>query len=596
MQLTSFGSAAPGFPVVGAAVAGPRVHLVSRNLAPTRVALVERPAGRVAGEWAVPTGDGAWGVAAIPGGVVLGQFGARGQDNVYRVREEVRALAALDVDYTWDLAVERPGRLVGVTGPPGLYRVDAASGEVTTEPLPVEGVRLTRSVTATAAGVVIGGAGTDGALLALLDGRDSRDLLPAGLAGHHDVYALAAAGGRVAVGTTGPDRRDPAVGLVDLADGTAVTVTLPGETLVDQLCVHRGTVYASVRPSGAVLAWTPGTPPRRLAVPVPGAETRALALADDRLVGVSTTSEIFTVHPDDGEATVLDPREHGLGRHPERPQSVGAGGGAVVVGGSFTVHVHRPAAGAHRDEFVPGEPKDIAVVGSTAYLGVYPVAEVWALPLEAGAPRLLARLPRAQLRPLSLAWDAAGGRLLVTTTDDAGRGMLHLVDPDGGTATSLHDPLVAGEIAYGMAAAGGLAYLGGSGGSPSLGAFDLAERRLRWRTDGVVPDPGFVVGVAPVGGRVCCLSSRGWLAAVDRADGRLLAQHRIDDTGGRLRAVGGRLWAVTSRAAFAIDPDSLAVRAEVRLDPEVFNYPPLATDETGALWTIRGRDLVRIEG
>jgi len=597
------GTASLGFPLNGGAVAGTRLVVSSRNLVPPRLATVDLDTREVTAGPQVPTGNGAWALAAIdPQRVVLGMSGARGADVVYRydlAAGTVTPLARLDVDFVWALEVEGT-TAYGIGLPSVVFAVDIETGALRTLGLVDPATETVRAFTRSGDQLVVGGVRANRAfLVAGVEGGAPRSVLPSALEAHELVYTAAAGPGLVAAGTQGPGSQGAAVALLDGASLAPVAVaTLPAEEgTVDTVAVGPDAVWATARPSGALYRIDRVTgAAQRTAVPIPGSETRALAVRGDAVVGVGAAQRIWIARG--GDVALVDLLDGGVQPGPEQSQSLSVAGGTAAVGGNFGLQVHRTADAATRRWFVPGEPKDQVVAGPTRHLAIYPVAQIWSAGLGLDdEPRLTAQLPVEQNRPVCLAHDAATDLLLCgTASDRRGGGALHLVTPGSGAVESFVDVIAPGEFVSRIAVADGTAYLAGGAASPALVEWDVRARAERWRVAPIAEAIGTVTGLVVLGRRAHVLTQEGFYAVVDLDARRTLSSTRIGaDGGGRMLAFADRLTAVDRRALFDIAP-ATGARTDVvtGLDPVVFGNPFLAIGDDGLRYTIRSTSLVRV--
>jgi hypothetical protein len=601
------GPASRAFPLVGATRVDDALVVVSRNLEPARVLTYDLGSGAVTAEGVVPTGLGAWGVAPDGrGGAVLGAFGAQGGDNLHRYEPatgEVAALGAVPAVYVWALAPAGDGLVLGVTGDPSVaFTLDVGSGAITEVP-GTAGGEAPRSCTATDGAFVLGGSAGGAAFLRAVDRSTGavRDVLPPALVAHQTVYTLATGEGLVVAATRGPDEGDPAVALLDAATLAPVAVVpLPGEALADAIAIVPDAVFVTARGSGALWRLDRDGSAEVVATPEPRTEHRGLWAHAGTLVGAAAGGRIWTADPAAGTSRTADLVADGLVvGGPERSQSLAAAAGRVLVGGTFGLSERRMDDGRTRRVAVPGEPKGIAVAGDTAYLGVYPVGEIWAVPLGqegAGDPVLAAALPPEQNRPLAVVHEPERDWILVgSAADRAGGGALSVLALASGELEVHVDPLP-GRLAVNALALGrDTAYLGGTADG-TVGAWDLDAGALRWVAERPLAGAGFTTGVALSDGLVSALTAHGWYLVLDAATGEVRSAERIAEGG------GGRM--VTARGVpHAVDGDRL-----LRLDPAtgraaviveglgslVFGHPFLAADERGELYVIAGTDVVRV--
>lgn len=601
MTLTSLGPAAPGYPLSGAALDGTDLILVSRNLSPTRLAVVDTGSWAVTREITIQRGDGAFATTTAPDGVYVGLFGARGQGNMLRVEgSTLRGRAAISAQLPWDLASDDGPLLYGVATEPSIvFSIDRATGRATDLGVVTSPAERPRTCTIAGDRVVFAGAVGGRAWLrhTARDGRDPISAVPPALAEDDILYASATLpDGRIAVTSGGPDLDTPAVAIMDLDDpASAMVVRLPREALVDTVTCVGTQVYVTARPSGALYR-IDGTTGElyRIAVPVPMSETRELFVIGGRLAAASADGSVWTHQPATGVTEVHTPAELGLVRRPQRPQSIVAAAGRTDVGGSFSVTRHDLDSGTARSVFVPGEPKAMVDVRGTSYLAMYPIAEIWSWPAADPGPRRLTQLPTAQLRPISLVHVPQLDALVTTTTNDRETSGLHTIDPVTGRVDTVLDPLGPGQTASGLHVVGTTCYVGGSGRSPAVAAYDLLTGQRLWQVADLVPGGSFVLGLAVVGNTLLCTTVTGWAVRVDLTSRVVVQRRRVSQEAGRLAVTTDRVLLATADALLRIDPVTLGTTVEQdNLDAQVWGWPPLAVGPLGRAWLVAGRDLVR---
>lgn len=610
MPTTPIGVAAPGWPTSGAVLDGTRLHVVGRNLDRTRVAVIDIGSWDLVAERIIPAGDGAWAMAKGPDGIYAGLFGARGQGNLYRIAgSAVTAVAALAVDYIWELTALPDGRMLGVASNPSLvFAYDPGTRQATNIGVIGGPQDAPRTCTSTAARLVVGGSTAGKAFLLdrALAGGGVRSILPTALAQDETVYcSTTTPAGRIVVGTAGRLRERPAIAVIDPANpNAALVVRLPREALIDTVNVQGDAVFATARPSGAVyrldVARSTAERPAlfRLTVPVPMAETRDVALVGQRMIGTAADGSVWE-HRRDADAdptTVRDAEALGLALRPQRTQSIAAASDRVEVGGSFNLTRHDLADGSSITRFVPGEAKAMVTVGDITYLALYPIGEIWAWEAGAPEPRRITQLDSDQIRPMSLEWVAQLQALVATTTDDRQRLVLHTIDPVTGRVDAVEDPLDGGGLS-GLAVSGSTVYVGGSGPAAAVGAIDVTSGRRLWTVPEVLPGGGFVLGLDAIGGRLAVTNVNGWFTTVDLATRAVAPPVRVAASAGRMRRIGGQLLLTTGDALLRLDPVTrTATTLESGLGGAFWGWPTLAGDPQGRTWLIRDRTLVRRVG
>lgn len=607
VRTEELGTASLGFPFNGAALSGSRLVVSSRNLVPARLAVYDLDTGEVRDGPEVPTGNGAWGLAAVGSTVFLGQAGtADGETVLYRYDLDADALspvAPLDADYVWVLDASASGFVYGAAGGRDqVVQYDPRDGQLRDLGIaqPGDGLRAL----AVSGGSLVYGGRRDGAAF-LRESRvgafsEQREILPPELADHEFAYDVDAGPGAVAVGTQGPGSSAPAVAILS-ADGLGVerVVTLPaGDSLVDTVAVAEDAVYATARPRGALYRISRSSGElTELAVPVPGAETRELFVRGGEVVGVSAAERVWRWDVAGGSLSLVDLLSEGLTPGAEQGQSISAGGGTVAVGGNFGVQVRRVVDRETLRRPTPGEPKDQVVVGTERFLACYPTAQVLAGGLGLDDPLgVRVQLPPEQNRTVALHHDVATDLVCCGTASDArGGGALHVFAPSGDGLATYVDVVARDQFVSRIASADGLAFLAGGSGDPGLVAFDLRTRAEVWRIAPLGTALGTVTGLVPLGGRLHVLTQEGWYVVVDLAARSVVSVTRIGSSGGRMFAYGDRLTAVDRDALFDIDP-ATGARTDVVTDlaPFVFGNPFLAIDEQQARYVIRGTDLLRL--
>ena len=602
MTLTSIGPAAPGFPLSGAALSGDRLLLISRNLDPVRVAVVDTGTWTVSTTVTLDRGDGAFATTTAPDGVWLVLFGAQEVGNVFRLGAGAPQLKArLNTLLPWDLTSDGGDTIYGVaTNPSLVFSIERGTGHARDLGLASTQAHRPRTCAIVGDRVVFAGAisGTAWIRHTDRDGRDARNAVPSAIATDDLVYCSdATADGRLVVGTAGHLLDTPAIAVLDLDDPSAALVArLPRETLVDTVACVGDQVFATARPSGALyrLDTTSGEL-YRLAVPVPLSETRELFVHRGRLIGASADGSAWTHDPATGHTSVHSPAAMGLVSRPQRPQSVLADVSTVDVGGSFSVTRHDLTAGTSDTQFVPGEPKAMVDAGGIRYMALYPVAEIWAWPDGRPSPLRLTRLPNDQLRPIDLAYSTQLDALVVSTTDDRARTAIHTVDPVTGRVDTTFNPLGAGQTASGLLVVGSICYVGGSRDA-AVGAFALRSGRQLWQIDDALPGGSFVLGLREHDGFLVVSTTRGWLGRISLSSRTVVARRQIGSTAGRLAQHGDALFLATPDQLLRVDPTTLDTTvAAAPLDSQVWGWPPLSVDGDGRAWLISGRDLVHTQ-
>lgn len=604
---------------------GELMYIGSRNLAPTQVIAYHIPSRRVVDRRVLGPGKfvqalAADGERALYAGIVSAhETGPGDNPNLYRWdltdptdRPDVPGVATIPGLDVRSLAVAPDGVVyaVGKQRRPSLWEYRPDTGEVRLLAVPDPDTTQARGVAATETTVyygsgsnLLGGAGASRAGLFAVDRATGAvtDILPPALADDPAVKQLAVIGDRLFVGTQGnPHGHLAVLGLTDPAD--AQVLAAPGGSVGGFLAGPDG-VYLN---SGTVLRYADG----RLSTVVDTEDGECwgmggrwgLGYSDGEILTVSAYGAVGHHELRTGRTEYRDLVDAGAPAEPQLGMSLAVGDGVAYVGDNGGIAAHDLASGRTERLLVPGEAKSMLIVEGTLHLAVYNAQGIWSY-RPGGAPVPVAALPPEQNRPQGTAWDPVNRALLVATQNDTGGGgALSVYRPDDGSLAVHRNPFDAYQMVRGVATAGGVAYLGGwnryrTGPAGELLALDVATGTPLWRSD-----PGLSAGfssLAVLAGRIYAVTMDGTLLLADAADGTVLATRPIPAVAPamtRLRAVDGRLYGGSAAALFRIDPDSGAVTVILDgLDGQWYSGATFAADESGTLYTLRGRTLVAVE-
>ncbi|GAA4212688.1 outer membrane protein assembly factor BamB family protein [Actinocatenispora rupis] len=608
---------------------GDTLYIGSRNLAPAQVLAYHAPTRRVVGRRLLGPGKfvqalAADGHRALYAGIVSAHETGPGEHpNLYRwdltdptPRPDIPGVATIPGLDVRALAVAPDGVVyaVGKQPEPGLWEYRPDTGAVRLVAVPDPATTQARGVAATDTHVyygsgsnLLGGAGASRAGLYAVD-RESgavTDILPPALAADPAVKTVAVIGDHLFVGTQGSPHGHVAVlRLDDPADHRVLTVDAGS---AGSFLAGPDGVYLD---AGRILRYADGTltpvadlgDGERWGIGALGRGGRwGLGYSRGELLAVSAYGAVDHHDLATGVTVHRDLVEAGAPAEPQLGMSLAAGDGRVYVGGNGGVVEHDLTTGTRRRLLVPGEAKSMRVVDGTLHLSVYNGQGIWRH-RPGGVPERAVALPAGQNRPQGSAWDATTGTLLVATQNDtSGGGALSLYRPGDGTLTAHVDPFDPYQMVRAVAAADGVAYLGGWNRYPvgprgELLALDIATGERRWRTD-----PALGSGISTLAthrGRLYGITMAGTLFVVSTSDGELLHSAPLGALVvgmARLLVTHGTVYGGSSAALFRVDPDTYAVSTVVGdLDGQWYSGATLAADESGALYTLRGRHLLRV--
>jgi outer membrane protein assembly factor BamB len=282
---------------------------------------------------------------------------------------------------------------------------------------------------------------------------------------------------------------------------------------------------------------------------------------------------------------------------------------SVLVSGKAGIQVHDLATGASTRTFLPGEAKTLTPVGRNIYLGVYTLARLWSMKPDGTALHELGQIGNEQTRPTDDAYDERSQTWLISTEPDYGKydGTLTEQHLDTGVR-EVHRGVVPQQSVRSVTTENGIAYLGGAtrnslGTTPILPeatvvAFDLRRNRALWE---VAPLPGAqsYSDLITYRGRLYATTDDGRLAVLDPCTGQVLATAVIGTAQSRLTIARSGLFGTDSQRVFQIVPSRTGAPTVTTivdgLGAQIYSYPLITASHNGdALYTIKGRDLVRI--
>jgi outer membrane protein assembly factor BamB len=279
----------------------------------------------------------------------------------------------------------------------------------------------------------------------------------------------------------------------------------------------------------------------------------------------------------------------------------------VLVSGKAGIQVHDLATGASTRTFLPGEAKTLTPIGRDIYLGVYTLARLWQMKPDGSDLRELGQIGNEQTRPTDAAYDARSRTWLISTEPDYGKYDGTLVEQHLSTGQrEVHRGVVPQQSVRSVTTEDGIAYLGGAtrnslGTDPILPeatvvAFDLRRNKVLWAT-APLPKAQSYSDLVIYRGRLYATTDDGRLAVLDPHTGKLVNSATLGTTQSRLTIARSGLYGTDNNRVFKITPDLTITTVVDNLGAQIYSYPLITTSPNGdALYTIKGRDLIRIGG
>ena len=623
-QITDLGPGIVQYSLMSGKLLDGVYYVGSRNLDPAGVVGVDLATGKVVRQTALGTGYAVQALAVDEArgllyfGVLQKSGGA--QPNLYRwdVRspgssaEPIGRIGDRDVR---DVAVAPDGVVFAAGGgnptAPALWQYDPATRLVTSLGVPDAGVTLARAVAATeefayfGAGSSLGGGGS--ASRASLYAYDRRaggftDITPAEMLLDPSIRALAVSGATLLVSTAGAAEPSKLAQLDRADHHVQHLITSMGKTAKNFAVI--GDVVHCANEDG-VLAWTPsaGTLAQLDLGTLSLGEIWGLDAHGGDLVAASGYGFLASFSTTGAALGTIDLAAAGAPVSAQTCMGIAVGSGFAYVGGNGGIARHDLRSGQVVNLLIPGEAKDAEVVDGVLYTGQYSGQGIWAYDPRTGEPiHQVAKFPSAQNRPLDTDWDDKNRLLVVGAQDDTeGGGSVWTYDPVSGATTCDVNPIDDVQMVRAVTTVSGVAYLGGdnaqkTGARGTILAWDPVRRIPLWRIETGLPNG--IASLETHGRLLFALTQRGTLVVVDRPTRRIVhtADLRSICPGfSAMKAARGVVYAVSDTTLFRIDPKTFAVTTVVAgIDGGWYSGSHLNVDEDGAIYTLRGRSLVKI--
>ncbi|MFB7587089.1 PQQ-binding-like beta-propeller repeat protein [Streptomyces sp. NPDC056169] len=625
-SITDLGPGIEQFALMSALQVGDTVYIGSRNLEPTQVIAFHLPTRKVVSQTVLGVGHSIQTLVADPTGRYLYAGiltkGDEGKPNIFRWDLTTPDKPAVGVGRTEDrdirdLAVAPDGTVYAVGGIPGkapaLWMYDPGTGKVTKLGIPDPKATLARAVAATDTTVFFGAgsvlSGGDGASKASLYAYDRAagtfaDVTPPEMEKDPSLRDLAVFGDRLAVSTSGST--EPAkLAVMDLADLSSYTLTTTSGKVVKNLAAHGDLIHFAT--DAGLHTYSTAT---KVVTPVPFdgdlGEIWGLDHADGTLTVVSGYGFVAEIDTATGKSVVTDLGPAGAPVTPQTTMGIAADHRFVYVGGNNGIARHDLRSGKVVNLRAPGEAKDAQVLDGVLYTGQYSSQGMWTYdPARDEQPHQLAEFPSEQNRPLDVCHDPVNELMLVgAQSDTEGGGSLWTYSTKTGKKAAYINPVDAAQLVRAVATRDGVAYLGGDnpttkGPRGTIVAFDPVAGRELWRLDLPASLTTGVAALAVRGRHLYGLTRQGGFFVVDVTIRRVIhtADHRALCPGFAAMVISrGTVYGVSDTTLFRFDPKTFAVSTVVaQINGGWYSGPHVNADSRGLLYTMRGRNLVRID-
>ncbi|MGW7683137.1 outer membrane protein assembly factor BamB family protein [Kribbella sp. NPDC054772] len=601
-QVTNLGPASAVTSTSVAEQVGDRIWTITSGVSPVQVGAFD-PVGRtVDRKLSLPTGAGAWAMTHIGTDLYVGLYTP---GDVYKIDTTTGTATKVAQfgSFIWSIAATPDGKIVAGTYPDGaVHEYDPATGGTKSHGAAVPGQQYVRSIAADAT-TIYAGVGTQAHLIAIDRATGTRrDVLPAAYADRTFVATLALNGTKLAAGLS-PTGTMLVFDTTDLSHPVEVQ-TPGGDQYVTAITLDGADIYLGTRPSGTLYRYRDNTL-TKLGSPYDGAYFNRI-FVEGSTIRAELTSQVVDFDQATGTFTGTDLGQAGLPPAPEQAMAIAATPTSVLVSGKAGVQVHDLASGTSTRTFLPGEAKTLTPVGQSVYLGVYTLARLWQMKPDGTDLHELGQIGNEQTRPTDDAYDARSRTWLISTEPDYGKYDGTLVEQhlDSGQR-EVHRGVVPHQSVRSVTTADGIAYLGGAtrnslGTDPILPeatvvAFDLKRNQVLWES-APLPKAQSYSDVVVYRGRLYATTDDGRLAVLDPRTGKLQDTATIGTGQSRLTIARSGLYGTDSKRVFKVDGAKVTTVVD-GLAAQIYSYPLITTSHNGdALYTIKGRDLVRIGG
>ena len=623
-EILDLGPAVVQFSLMSGLLVGDTLYIGSRNLDPVRIIAFHVPSGKVTGQTELSNGHSIQTLAADASGRYLYagvlQKDAGTKPNLFRWDLSTPGTAAKALGYIGDrdvrdISVAPNGRVYAVGGgsptAPALWEYDPATDKIVSLGIPDPGATLARAVAATDATIFFGagstlngGGGASRACLFAYDhaAKKFTNVTPKEMLADPSIRDLGIVGDKVVVSSAGAVENSKVAALSVTDPASYVVATSQGKTAKNFVAMGDKVYFAN---ETGVLAYSVAS---NALSPVPYqgpslGEIWGVDARDGKLLVTSGYGFVAEIDAASGATKTTDLGEAGAPSDPQTVMGIAAGAGYVYVGGNGVISRRSLRTGQVTNLTAPGEAKDAVVVDSVLFTGQYSGQGIWSYDPRSGKPIVqVAEFPKEQNRPLDVCWDEVNKLVLVAAqADTEGGGSFWTYDPRTGSKGFFVNPIDKVQLLRAVASRDGVAYLGG--GNPGLDglgtvvAFDPVAGKELWRLDA---GAGSGLSALAVQGKYLYgVTRKGGLFVIDLPKRTVVHRSDISAVSYGFAALvtnRGVVYGVSNTHVFRFDPKTFAVATVVAdIDGGWYSGSHINNDEDGYLYTMRGRNLVRID-
>ncbi|MFC8040907.1 PQQ-binding-like beta-propeller repeat protein [Paenarthrobacter sp. NPDC057355] len=623
-EILDLGPAVVQFSLMSGLLVGDTLYIGSRNLDPVRIIAFHVPSGKVTGQTELSNGHSIQTLAADASGKYLYagvlQKDAGTKPNLFRwdlsnPSSKATELGRIGDRDVRDISVAPNGRVYVVGGgsptAPALWEYDPATAQIASLGIPDPGATLARAVAATditvffgAGSTLNGGGGASRACLFAYDRgtKAFKNVTPKEMLVDPSIRDLGIVGDKLIVSSAGSVENSKVAALSVTDPASYAVVVSQGKTAKNFAAQGANVYFAN---ETGLLAYDP-VGNAISAMPYRGpslGEIWGVDARDGKLLVTSGYGFVAEIDPITGATKTTDLGEAGAPSDPQTVMGIAAGAGYVYVGGNGVISRRSLKTGVVTNLTAPGEAKDAVVVDGVLFTGQYSGQGIWSYDPRTGkAISQVAEFPKEQNRPLDVCWDEVNKLVLVAAqADTEGGGSLWTYDPATGKKGFFVNPIDKVQLLRAVVSREGIAYLGGGNpgldGAGTVVAFDPVAGKELWRLD--AGSGAGISALAVQGKYLYGVTRKGGLFVIDLPKRTVVHRSDISAVSYGFAALvtnRGMVYGVSNTHVFRFDPKTFAVATVVAdIDGGWYSGSHINNDEDGYLYTMRGRNLVRID-